>query len=156
MIRKYSFMDSVFDIMSKNLLLLFSRSVMFNSLWPHGPQHTRLSCPLLSPQGSQWQWSGRGALYSTRLLGGGPAPGWPAAVEGPGSPSLLGVLQHRSVPANDYSRVFAQVLVGTLVGTLTNTQRWWRFTHSRGPPVGQPGCQACPLATWNSWRVYPC
>ena len=34
-------MDSVFDIMSKNLLLLFNHSVMFNSLWPHGPQHTR-------------------------------------------------------------------------------------------------------------------
>ena len=32
-----------------NLLLLFSRSVMSNSLWPHGLQHARLSCPSLSP-----------------------------------------------------------------------------------------------------------
>ena len=31
------------------LLLLFSRSVMSNSLWPNGLQHTRLPCPSLSP-----------------------------------------------------------------------------------------------------------
>ena len=30
-------------------LLLFSCSVIFNSLWPHGLWHTRLSCPSLSP-----------------------------------------------------------------------------------------------------------
>ena len=29
--------------------LLFSSSVMSNSLWPHGLQHARLPCPLLSP-----------------------------------------------------------------------------------------------------------
>ena len=32
------------------LLLLFSRSFMSGSLWPHGLQHTRLPCPLLSPR----------------------------------------------------------------------------------------------------------
>ena len=31
------------------MLLLFSRSVMSNSLWPHGLQHTRLPCPSPSP-----------------------------------------------------------------------------------------------------------
>ena len=31
------------------MLLLFSHSVMSNSLWPRGLQHTRLPCPLLSP-----------------------------------------------------------------------------------------------------------
>ena len=31
-------------------LLLFSRSVMSNSLWPHGLQHARLPCPSLSPR----------------------------------------------------------------------------------------------------------
>ena len=31
------------------LLLLFSHSVMSNSLWPHGLQHIRLPCPWLSP-----------------------------------------------------------------------------------------------------------
>ena len=31
------------------LLLLFSRSVMSNSLWPHGLQHTGLPCPSPSP-----------------------------------------------------------------------------------------------------------
>ena len=31
------------------LLLLFSRSVMSNSLWPHGLQHDRLPCPSPSP-----------------------------------------------------------------------------------------------------------
>ena len=30
------------------LMLLFSHSVMFDSLWLHGLQHTRLPCPLLS------------------------------------------------------------------------------------------------------------
>ena len=30
-------------------LLLFSHSVMFDSLWPHGLQHARLSCPSPSP-----------------------------------------------------------------------------------------------------------
>ena len=32
------------------LCLLFSRSVVANSLGPHGLQHTRLPCPLLSPR----------------------------------------------------------------------------------------------------------
>ena len=31
-------------------LLLFSHSVMFDSLWAHGLQHTRLPCPLPSPR----------------------------------------------------------------------------------------------------------
>ena len=31
------------------LLLLFSCSVLSDSLWPHGLQHTRLPCPSLSP-----------------------------------------------------------------------------------------------------------
>ena len=30
-------------------LLLFSRSVVSDSLWPHGRQHTRLPCPSPSP-----------------------------------------------------------------------------------------------------------
>ena len=29
--------------------LLFSRSLVFDSLWPHGLQHTRLRCPSASP-----------------------------------------------------------------------------------------------------------
>ena len=32
------------------LLLLFSRSVVSDSLWPHGLQHARLPCPSLSPR----------------------------------------------------------------------------------------------------------
>ena len=32
------------------LLLLFSHSVMSNSLWPHGPQHSRIPCPSPSPR----------------------------------------------------------------------------------------------------------
>ena len=31
------------------MLLLFRRSVMSNSLWPHGLQHSRLTCPSISP-----------------------------------------------------------------------------------------------------------
>ena len=41
------------NIESSNLwtcmLLLFSHSVVSDSLWPHGLQHTRLPCPSLSP-----------------------------------------------------------------------------------------------------------
>ena len=33
-----------------NLLLLFGRSVMSNSLQPHGQQHTKLPCPLQPPR----------------------------------------------------------------------------------------------------------
>ena len=33
--------------------LLFSHSVMPDSLWPHVPQHTRLSCPSLLPELAQ-------------------------------------------------------------------------------------------------------
>ena len=33
------------------LLLLFSHSVVSNSLWSHGLQHARLPCPSLSPRG---------------------------------------------------------------------------------------------------------
>ena len=35
---------------SKILLLLFSCSVMSNSLWPHGLLHVRFPCPLPSPR----------------------------------------------------------------------------------------------------------
>ena len=34
----------------RKLLLLFSHSVVSNSLWPHGLQHARLPCPSLSPR----------------------------------------------------------------------------------------------------------
>ena len=36
--------------LKQQLLLLFSPSVMSNSLWPHGLQHTRLPCPSPSPR----------------------------------------------------------------------------------------------------------
>ena len=36
--------------MIKGCLLLLSRSVMSDSLWPHGLQHARLSCPSPSPR----------------------------------------------------------------------------------------------------------
>ena len=36
------------------VLLLFSLSVMSNSLWPHGLQHSRLPCPSPSPSSAQF------------------------------------------------------------------------------------------------------
>ena len=43
------------------IMLLFSRSIMSDSLWPHGLQHARLPCPTPSPRvrlnswpSSQW------------------------------------------------------------------------------------------------------
>ena len=38
------------------LLLLLSRSVMSDSLWPHGLQHTRLPCPLPPPEACSNSW----------------------------------------------------------------------------------------------------
>ena len=37
-------------VITKNTHLLFSRSVMSNSLWPHGVQRTRLPCPWPTPR----------------------------------------------------------------------------------------------------------
>ena len=39
-----------FDCQSQDPLLVFSRSVMSDSLLSHGLQHTRLPCPSLSPE----------------------------------------------------------------------------------------------------------
>ena len=44
------------------LLLLFSHSVVSDSLWPHGLQQSRFPCPSLSPgvcSKSCWWWTGR-------------------------------------------------------------------------------------------------
>ena len=41
--------SKAFLLPSPTLLLLFSCSVMSDYLWPHGLQHTRFPCPLLSP-----------------------------------------------------------------------------------------------------------
>ena len=38
------------SLSNDNLLLLFSHWVLFNNLWPHGLQHTRLPCPSPSPR----------------------------------------------------------------------------------------------------------
>ena len=40
-----------FSSFSLFVWLLFSCSVVSDSLWPHGPQHTRLPCPSPSPRG---------------------------------------------------------------------------------------------------------
>ena len=52
---KYYSLSTIFQ------LLLFSRSVVSNSLWPHGLQHTRIPCPSPFPRAfsnscplSQW------------------------------------------------------------------------------------------------------
>jgi len=55
------------------LLLLFSCSVMINSLWPHGLQHARLPCPLPSPGACSnscplSQWCHRTILFLYRSL----------------------------------------------------------------------------------------
>ena len=40
-------------IVIKRILLLFSRPVMSNSVWPHGLQHARPSCPSTSAEACQ-------------------------------------------------------------------------------------------------------
>ena len=47
-----AFPNNSYDLASA-LLLLFSCSVMSNSLRPHGLQHARLPCPSLSPRFAQ-------------------------------------------------------------------------------------------------------
>ena len=42
--------DTILCIISPELLLLFSHSVMSNSLEPHGLEHIRLPCPSLPPR----------------------------------------------------------------------------------------------------------
>ena len=44
---------SVLALLQNCCCLLFSHSVVSNSLWPHGLQHTRLPCPSLSPEPAQ-------------------------------------------------------------------------------------------------------
>ena len=41
---------SVLALLQNCCCLLFSHSVVSNSLWPHGLQHTRFPCPSLSPR----------------------------------------------------------------------------------------------------------
>ena len=45
---KFAYIE-VHSLCCKILSVQFSRSVMSNSLWPHGPQHTRLPCPSSTP-----------------------------------------------------------------------------------------------------------
>ena len=47
------------------MLLLFSHSVVFDSLWPHGLQHNRHPCPLPSPGAC---WNSRSLGWSNRLV----------------------------------------------------------------------------------------
>ena len=56
-------------------MLLFNSSVVFNSLWPHGLQHAKLSCPSLSPRVcsnscplNQWCHSTISSCYPLLLL----------------------------------------------------------------------------------------
>ena len=53
----------------KLLSTLFSRSVMSNSLWPHGPQHVRPPCPSSTPgvypNSCPWSWWCRPTISSS-------------------------------------------------------------------------------------------
>ena len=72
MIRKYKFATINSDVQVQ-----FSHSVVSDSLWPHGLQHTRLPCPSLTPRAysdpcllSQWchpTISSSVVLFSSRL-----------------------------------------------------------------------------------------
>ena len=72
MIRKYKFATINSDVQVQ-----FSHSVVSDSLWPHGLQHTRLPCPSLTPRAysdpcllSQWchpTLSSSVVLFSSRL-----------------------------------------------------------------------------------------
>ena len=44
------------NLVSVNILLLFSRSVVSDSLWPRGLQHSHIPCPSLSPEVCSNSW----------------------------------------------------------------------------------------------------
>ena len=46
----YLFTSLLMSLLSSSSPFLFSRSVVFNSLWLHGLQHTRLPCPSPPPR----------------------------------------------------------------------------------------------------------
>ena len=101
-------MDSVFGITSKNLVIIV-QSLSYVQLFviPRTTAYQAFLSFAISPgQPAAMVRVRRSLLHTTP--GWRTIPGWPAAAEGPGSPPLLGVLQHCSVPANNYSRVFAQ------------------------------------------------
>ena len=55
------------------VLLLFSHSVVSDSMWPHGLQHTRLPCPslsqeLLKPMSTVWMMPSSHLILCHRLL----------------------------------------------------------------------------------------
>ena len=45
------------NLVSVNVLRLFSRSVVSDSLWPHGLQHSNVLCPSLSPEVCSDSWA---------------------------------------------------------------------------------------------------
>ena len=59
---KYYSISTIFQ------LLLFSRSVMSNSLWPHGLQHTRIPCPLPTPRACSKFMSIESMMPSNHLI----------------------------------------------------------------------------------------
>ena len=56
------------------LLLLFSRQLVSNSLWPHGLQHTRLLCPSLSLEFAQTHIHWVGEAIQPSHLPSSPSP----------------------------------------------------------------------------------
>ena len=61
------------DTQCMAFLLLFSRSVMSDSLRPHGLQHTRLPCPSLSPRVCSNSFSLNCWCYTTILSSAAPS-----------------------------------------------------------------------------------
>ena len=55
---------------SVQISVQFSRSVMSNSLWPHGLQHISLPCPSPTPRAfsNSWHWVGDAIQLSHPLL----------------------------------------------------------------------------------------
>ena len=96
----------------------FSCSVMSNSLWPHGPQHTKLPCPSLSL---------RICSDSCLLSDDANQPSHPLLLFSPPSPPAFSLSQHQGLFQwlNSLHQV-AKVLIGTSTSVLSvNIQGWF-------------------------------
>ena len=108
-------------------LLLFSHSVVSNSLWPRGQQHARLPCPSPTPEFTQTyvHWVGDAIQPSHPLL-------FP-------SPPALNLSQHQSFPRSQFFASGGQsIRVSASVSVLPmNIQDWF--------PLGWTGW----IASWS-------
>ena len=112
----------------------FSRSVMSDSLWPHGLQHARLPCPLPTSGGHSW-----GTVVAVNCNSGSECPNW--------WPSL-GYTSHQNPEAGIYPNTtpngYTPSLVADRPGCVCS---WSRMIVQMGGH--SPGSVRLTLCSWD-------